>query len=273
MLASSYLRPSSRLVAILCIAARSAAAASAAPASDYVDPSAAARLVAGQDLRASSSGKDATLSIAPIHPAVAEMRSALVEEGPGIVVEALFLWPRPRKTDSAAEILAAYNVLRAIGSLQGIEYYSASKGKMRTLYEISSLIAGPDDPTPALDERLVGLPAIEETLYARQKDTSFGDNRYRITLSSGPGFVRQSSTNITRMSIGIVPVAAQEAVNVRLLVVSVDEGLLFYVASSAKVSILPGLRDRLEASFVNRAAAAFAWFTRGMEAARPEPSR
>lgn len=271
MIASSFNHRSFRLAATLFVAASFAAPAWAAPLSDYIARPMAARLVAGEELRASSSGKDAALSIAPRHPAAEAIRSDLAAEAPDVVVEALFLLRGPRSVDPTAETLAAYNVLRAIGSLEGIEYYSASKGRMRTLYEASYLVAGPGDDAKRPDERLAGLPAYEETLYARQKDTSFGDNRYRLTLSSGPGFVRQSSTNITRMSIGIVPVAAQEAVNVRLLVVSADEGLLFYVASSAKAAILPGLRGRLEESFVNRAAAAFTWFSRGMEAARPGP--
>jgi len=267
MIALSFRHPPYRPIAALVAAFSLAASAGAAPVSDYLDPPMAARLAAGEELRASSSGKDAAPSIAPGHPAAEAIRSALKEEAPDVVVEALFLLRRPRPVDPAAETLAAYNVLRAIGSLRGIEYYSESKGRMRTLYEVSHIVAGPGDDTTRPDERLDGLPAYEETLYARQKDTSFGDNRYRLTLSSGPGFVRQSSTNITRMSIGIVPVAAPEAVSVRLLVVSADEGLLFYVASSARAAILPGMRGRLELSFVNRAAAAAAWFSRGMEAA------
>jgi hypothetical protein len=195
---------------------------------------------------------------------------ALVKEKPDIIVEALFLWPSPRTGHPGAETLAAYNVLRSISTLQGIEYYSASRKKIRPLYTYSSLITGPEDQTPVRDARLDRMPVFPEILHARQNDTTFGDNRYRIVLSGGPDFVAQHSTNLTRLSLGIVPVAGPGDVNVRILVVQVDEGLLFYLASSARAALVPGIRNTLETSFINRAAAVYAWFSRELSATRPQ---
>jgi len=177
----------------------------------------------------------------------------------------------PRAVEPGAGALAVYNVLRAVGSLQGLEYWSASRGRMRLLYEYSSLVAGPDDRTSLGDTRLPALPVNAETLFARQKDLSFGDNVYKITLSTGQGYTAQHSTNLTGMRYGIVPVAAPGVVNVRLLVIDVDEGLIFYTVSSAKAAVLPGVRAKLESSFGNRAEAVYAWFSR--ELAKTWPAR
>ncbi|MBU0927657.1 MAG: hypothetical protein KKA67_07900, partial [Spirochaetes bacterium] len=257
-----------RLARFACLAWLAAPPAGAAPLSYYLDPSSVARLTAGEELRASSAGKDARLSLAPRHGETGSARSALAAEAPDVVVEALFFLPLP-SSSRPDETLAVYNALRAVGTLEGIRYYSASRGKMRVLYERSSLIAGPDDDTPVRDSARASLPGAPEILYARQVDTTFGDNRYRIALWAGEDFVAQSSANLTRFSLGPLPVAAPGDVNVRLLVISADEGLVFYVASSAKAAILPGVRNALEASFGNRAAAAFAWFSREASEAWP----
>jgi len=210
------------------------------------------------------------LTLAPDHQAADMIRSAVATEESDIFVEALFLWQKPGAGAPEAEILAVYNVLRSISTLQGLEYYSASRKKIRPLYVYSSLIAGLNDPSPVRDSQLQRLPPVPETLYARQNDTTFGDNQYRITLTGGMDFVTQHSTNLTRLSLGIVPVAGPGDVNVRLLVLSVDEGLLFYAASSARAAVVPGVRGKLETSFGNRAEAVYNWFSSELAATWPK---
>ncbi|PKL09305.1 MAG: hypothetical protein CVV51_04535 [Spirochaetae bacterium HGW-Spirochaetae-7] len=266
-------RPSTFATTVLAAAlaaARVAAAPSVpVPLSACIEPSVATRLLAGESMRASSAGRSAAPSLAPRHGAAAGTGAALQAEAPDVIVEALFLWKKPRPVDPVAGALAVYNVLRAIGSLQGLEYWSASRGAMRLLYEYSSLVAGPDDRTPVRDTHLPSLPADAETLFARQKDLSFGDNIYRVSLSTGPGYTAWNSTNLTGMRYGIVPVASPGVVNVRLLVIDTDEGLIFYTVSSAKAAVLPGVRAKLESSFGNRAEAVYTWFSRELAKAWP----
>lgn len=248
-----------------------AASASAAPLASVVGPGAASVLLGGEEPRASSSGDGLALSLAPAHPAAYAIRDAIRSESPDVVVEAAFLWRRPGPAP-ADEVLIAYNALRSIGSLEGIQYYSASRGRVRTLYVRSTLLAGPDSDATLPDSRLSSLPEGGETLYALQEDTTFGENRYRVGLSAGDGYVAQSSSNLTGMRLGFIPVAGPGDVVVRVLVVQVDEGLLFYVASSARAAVMPGVRGSLERSFANRAAAAFAWFSGIMDAAEADGS-
>jgi hypothetical protein len=260
------------LVSSVLIATMSASPIAAAPSSSFLTPAIEARLRAGEDLRTASAGKAASLTLAPTHPAVAGMRRSLAEEVPDIIVEALFLWKKPHAAIGTPDILTIYNTLRSIGSLQGIEYYSASRGQMRLFYEYSSLIKAPDDAVPLPDSMLTALPGTPETLFARQKDLSFGDNRYRITMSGSPDSVVQASVNLTPMYyMSVIPVAGAEALNVRILVISADDALVFYAVSSAKATVIPGVRSKLESSFGNRAAAVYAWFATGM--AREWPGR
>lgn len=239
-----------------------AATLGAAPASSFLPAAAASALAAGAEARSVGSGRGAAPSMLPIHPAAAELARSIAAESPDIIVEAAFLWRKPRRAAPEAETLAIYNVLRSVGSLQGIEYYSASRKRMRLFYEYSSLVAGPGSDAPVPDSRLAALPTAPETLYARQRDLSFGDNRYEITMRSGGDYVAQSSVNLTPMSYGPIPVAGARDLNVKLLVISADDALVFYAASSAKAAVIPGVRGKLESSFGNRAAAVYAWFSR-----------
>lgn len=252
------------LAALVCTAA--AAPLAALPAGAILGREALAALSAGGDLRAASSGRGAAPSLAPDHPAARALRDELAREAPDVIVEALFLWRKPRAAAPAAELLETYNVLRAIGSLQGIEYYSASRKAMRLFYEYSSLIDGPETKAPTADRRLAALPRAE-TLYARQKDLSFGDNLYRYDFTSGPDYIASLSANLTTMRYGIVPVAAPEALKVRSLAILVDEGIVFYAISSAKAAVVPGVRAKLESSFGNRAQAIYDWFAAKADAA------
>lgn len=258
------------LLLALILTVRAASQVEALPLRAFLDPTLSARLAEAEVIRHSSSGKDAGLMMAPDHHAAKDIRLAVAAENPDIIVEALFLWRAPDETFPLEGTLAVYNVLRSISTLQGIEYYSASRKKFRLLYEYSSLITGPEDQTPIQDTRLDRLPLSSETLYARQRDLTFGDNRYRILLSYGSDYFTEHSTNLTNLSLGIIPLAGPGAVHVRLLVVRVDEGLLFYVASSARVALIPGVRSKLETSFGNRATAVYNWFSRELIATWPK---
>ncbi len=244
-----------------------AALAAAAPAAfsqspgALLSPAALSALEARGELRAVSTGKDAAPSLGLYHPAAAAIASELAAEDPDVVVEALFIWKKPRPADRPASLLAAYNTLRAVGSMQGIEYFSASRGKMRLFYETSSLADGPEGKTLLPDSPRASLPAAE-TLHARQKDLSFGDNVYRIDMRSGPDWVMSASVNLTAMRYGLIPVAAPGKLRVRVLVLDAGDSMVFYVVSSARAGVVPGIRGKLEDSFGNRAAAVFAWFGR-----------
>jgi hypothetical protein len=192
------------------------------------------------------------------------MREDIEREKPNLIVEAVFALQRPKPAAAAAaqaELASVYGILRSLGSLQGIEYYSASRKTMRTFYAESYIIDGPGSKTALIDPKapLAGAIPQSETVYAFQRDLSFGANRYRYEYTSFPDAIRLSSSNLTKMSYGIVPVAAPGELSTRLLVIQADDVILFYAVSGAKA---PGLvSGKLEDSFANRAEALFRWFS------------
>jgi hypothetical protein len=266
MIQPSFLRaPRPTLVAFLILIAFGLNAEGEAPRG----ASLAALLPADVVSLLASSGKavrtsEGKLSLIPNHQAAADIRKAFENENPSLVVEAVFALQRPKPASAIAaqaELASVYGILRSLGSLEGIEYYSASRKKMRTFYAESYIIDGPESKVRLPDPKAPSAGAIpqSETVYAFQRDLSFGANRYRYEYAAFSDAIRLSSSNLTKMSYGIVPVAAPGELSTRLLVIQADDAILFYVASGAKA---PGLfSGKLEDSFANRAEALFRWFS------------
>ena len=198
----------------------------------------------------------------PTHAASASIRASLASEKPNLIVEALYLYRRPRPADPQAELRSLYGTLLSVSSLEGIQYWSASRQKMRTFYAESYRI---DDPKarrrlPDLLAPAAGPLPQATTCYAFQRDLTFGSNVYRYDYSTSADGILLESTNMTSMTYLAVPLMAPGGLKVRLLVVQTDEALLFYVASGAKAPSLGIIRDKVEESITNRAIALYKWF-------------
>ncbi len=203
-------------------------------------------------------------SLLPAHPAAASFRSAISGEDPPVLVETIFILPRKAPSNPAAmeaERASLYGLMRSIGSLEGIEYYSASRKKMRTFYAESYLISDPKSRTRLPDPAPPAAGAIPsaETFYAFQRDLSFGSNVYRYEFESDSAAIRVTTTNMTTMSYSLVPVMSPGALKTRLLIIQAEDAIVFYAESGAAA---PGLfKGKLEDSFSNRAEALFKWFS------------
>lgn len=215
----------------------------------------------GKVLRTNDKGSP---SLLPIDASADRIRAAIAADKPGILVETVFFLPRSAPAEPAArrgELARIYGLLRSFSTLEGIQYFSVSHNAMRTLYAESYRIDDPktrlrlpDPPSPLPSE----IPA-EETLFAFQRDLSFGANVYSYVFTGNPGSVIAEISNLTRMSVGIIPLVAPKALKMRLFVMPASDGIVFYTESD---SSSPGpFRSRLEGSFANRAAALFAWFS------------
>ena len=106
---------------------------------------------------------------------------------------------------------------------------------MRIFYAESYIIDGPTsrirlaDPAPPAS----GAVPPAETIFAFQRDLSFGSNTYRYDYSSYKDAVLLQSRNLTGMSYGFVPVIAPDSLATKLLVIQADDAILVYVSSGA----------------------------------------
>jgi len=185
---------------------------------------------------------------------------------PGIMVESLYLYKKPEYAQTDPDVwdstqkTGLFNQLLAISTLTGIQYYSASRGTMRTFFEYSNAVDGPDTKYPIPDPVYSTLPA-ELTLYARQTDLTFGDNIYRYnytTAKSGIFFVQENITDLTYLRL---PVIGRGNLRSVMAVFDCGDALLFYIVSMTKAVSVPVMGNRIGDSFSNRAEALMKWFT------------
>jgi hypothetical protein len=189
---------------------------------------------------------------------------------PTLFVESLYRYKKPAgaaaESWTRTERANLYNICLSISSLAGIEYFSASRNRMRVFYETSAIIDGPDT------KRLVGDPLYEDPpaelqIYARQKDLTFGDNIYQYTYYANSDSLVSVQENLSSLTVGPIAVVGKNRLRSVVAILDAGDSLLIYVASMAKTASFPGMADRAGRSFSNRAEAILAWVTRRADGA------
>ena len=151
-----------------------------------------------------------------------------------------------------------YNHLRAVSTLEGIEYYSASRGYHRTLYHQSYAIAGAEDRT-RLPDPVAGSVPERSTLYLLQEDSTFGSNVYRTDFRFDGTAITMRVRNLTTMWWSILPLVDPGNFRSVVSVTPTDQGLLFYAAAGIHTISIGGVRERSESSLRNRLDALERW--------------
>jgi len=199
----------------------------------------------------------------PNHQNTRELVESVMRElRPSIMVETLHIYERPSGAAawSEDEKLRLYNNLLALSTLTGLQYFSASRGAMRTFYESSVVIDNPVSRNPISDPV---FSRAQESLrvYARHHDLTFGDNIYQYDFYSVPGGIIFIQQNLTPLRVGFITAVGIN--NLRSVVAILDAGphILVYAASMANAASLPGLSGRIGNSFANRAEAILYWFS------------
>ena len=203
----------------------------------------------------------AEISLIPITVHADRIRQSLVELSPRIGVEALYLLPLPPELLQQPDFaLRLNNILRSVSTMEGIEYYSASREQMRTFYRESYVIDDPRSRQRIADPVVNEVPHFDR-VFAFQHDSSFGRNTYALDYRYQSGQLGLTMVNLTRMSYGILPLVGQENLEIHLSVVPADEGLLFYGNCGVRLIGLFGMQDRVQSSFSNRIDAIYRWFS------------
>ena len=204
-------------------------------------------------------------ALAPKHEGLKRLIEALRRDlNPSVMVEALYLYKKPPEAEKGAltkeEEAGLFNSVVALSTLAGLQYYSASRGTMRTFYETSSRIDGPSTKKPLPDPGYTQPPA-ELTVYARQKDLTFGDNIYQYDYQIFPDAIVFTQQNLTTLTYGIIPAVGKNKLRSTVAILDAGDYLLVYAVSMAKAASLPGMKDRIGNSFANRAEAVINWFS------------
>jgi hypothetical protein len=166
--------------------------------------------------------------------------------------------------DTSESRLRIYNILRSMSTMKGIEYYSASRERMRTLFAESYVVSGPEGEERLPDPMVEEIPPYSR-LYVLQEDLTFGENIYATEFRySGDTFLL-TSTNLTTMTYFFLPMVRPENSVTLILLIPDGEDILFYGAVGAHTMRFLGLARSREDSFYNRLKAIYGWFTERVE--------
>lgn len=210
-----------------------------------------------------TSGEKADLSPASALSAEVQEKAYSIEYSVG--VESLFLIPNEKIASRLLSLsredylLELYTILRSISTLEGIEYYSASRDRMRLLFEESWVIESPENPARLPDPIDSSIPD-RDTLYIHQKDLTFGKSMSRVVYRHEANALSMSITNETTMRYMFFPLLKEGNMSMQMLILPVEEGIVFYGLSTVDVMDLKVFHDKMRASFTNRLIALKDWF-------------
>ncbi|MDA3941224.1 MAG: hypothetical protein PF693_18255 [Spirochaetia bacterium] len=160
--------------------------------------------------------------------------------------------------------ISIFNTLLSVKTMKGIEYYSKSREKMRTLYTESFAVKDLDSSEPVPDPIYKIIPE-EITRYLLQTDKTFGKNLYKAIYRYDGNTIWINIVNKTKMKYSFIPMVKIDNMNVNLFVTTIEDGLLFYGVSIVETSSFLGLAKSKKESFYNRIKAMFMWFSEQLE--------
>jgi len=194
-----------------------------------------------------------------------ELRDMVMKAGLNMGIEGLFLYKdfdvKAFQKDPDKVELALYNALRSVSTLEGTEYYSASRDKMRTLFEESWQIPDLDSPNDKLKDPVVTSIPNRDSFFIHQKDKSFGKNESTMDFIYKSPVIWSVIINETPMYYkGILRAISPENLQIHLVVMPTDKGLLFYGITAADTINIRAFREKANHSFYNRVKALYGWY-------------
>jgi hypothetical protein len=232
----------------------------------YLDPAAAQALEASGELRGSltSGAAPRLLPQLPLREKILEeVRARQLTVG----VELLAIYPGTGAAlDTPEGLRRLYNLMHAVSGMKGLEYYSASRKRMRTLFAESYRIDDPVTRGPLPDRVYPGeIPAVEQ-VYLFQEDLTFGGTIYRAEYYFEGGVLSLHTTNLTPMRyLGLNMIKEEESLS-WICLVPYGSRILFYGLTGGKTMKFLGLEKSKsrEDSFYYRLKAIYGWYTRAL---------
>jgi len=237
-----------------------------APRLEPLEPAIRQELEASGELRGSLTG-GASPRLLPQLPRRAQILEEISARRLTVGVEILAVHPGTGEAlDTPEGLRRLYNLMNAVSGMKGLEYYSASRKRMRTLFAESHLIDDPLNRRPLPDREFPGeIPAVEQ-VYLFQEDLTFGGTIYRAEYYFEDGVLSLHTTNLTPMRyLGLNMIKVEESLS-WICLIPYGSNILFYGLTGGKTMKFLGLeksRSR-EESFYHRLKAIYGWYTRAL---------
>lgn len=210
----------------------------------------------GHLLRSVYNKENAAPRFAPLFVVPQTFAEGWNKGNPTFLIEALYLH---KKTQGGAkDINKISRTLRSVSKLEGLQYYSSSRKKMRTLYEASYAI---DDLKT--EERVadpIDNPSADFSVYVLQKDLTFDKNIYRYRFCADADSAGFISTNVGVLKYSVFKAIEPENLEASISVTDLGDYLLVHMLTRADFTAPSVFRERVQNSFRTRGEAVYGWF-------------
>lgn len=197
----------------------------------------------------------------PLTPMYSELQDQYENMKITVGVEVFFKIPAPDGfVNSAEDHLILYNLIHRVSRLEGIEYFSVRRNRMRIFFKQAYLIASPESDEPLSDTVFSSVPPVD-TRYIFQEDSTFGKNISRAEYVSDGSILSMQITNLTTMKYFIPVVSPGGSVMTLQILPDQDEIIFYGVIGVDSISIL-GIEKAKKESYYNRLKAMYSWFHR-----------
>jgi hypothetical protein len=194
-----------------------------------------------------------TLDAPDLDPSI---RSGIDNLKPSVVIEYLLVVPYSSGSMKPVDI---YNAIRHIRALKGRLYRSETRGGAVPLFEEATRIADArrtsilDDPPPRNN-----LPD-SETIHIRLKDTNFGNSYYQANIQKTVRGFSYNLSNSRDLSYIIFPVIKSGQFIAQFYFEPLNEGVLVYCLSGARVSDFVASRVDMPSAIQKRLEVILSW--------------
>ena len=180
-----------------------------------------------------------------------------------LIIEALIFLPNsqtPSPSSISAQLDSLGLIFNQFSSIQGIQYWSASRKIMRTLYLESYRIDNPksrnriSDPSTA--SKLKTL--LSKPMYLHQKDQTFDAIILEVHCAITDSAFLMTNKNMIPMRMITIPVLPENGLRTGFFAAPSPNGILLYFVTSVQSPSIA--RDRVFESASNKALALLHWF-------------
>jgi hypothetical protein len=204
------------------------------------------------------SNQTGQLQYFPGAPALQPLKQKLLGMSTKSNVESVYYIEVEGKVDT----LALYNNLLKVSSLKGLQFYSRSEKKVKTLINNCWVIDGANSiqNLPDLQVNRISEPT---DFFMYQDEETFGKNNYQVQtfVDIKTGWQVLAIANTTPLKKGIITMAQPDEMQLYLCVLPMKSGFLFYGLTATKEAPPSFVRKNAEESLQNRLAAFKEWVT------------
>ena len=197
-----------------------------------------------------------TLTLVPTRGMRDEMEAGFQSIESTVGMEVLFLIPEAHAQFGTKELASK---LMEMSTLAGVEYYSESRGKMRTLFKDSYTIDNPEERNRVPDTVITVSPS-SGAAHVYQQDTTFGWNSSTITFDVDSSSIHMLTINDAAFSWGFIPIIRAERLHSNLVILRTETFMIYYSNFGAHAMRVSLFESRIHDSFYNRLVALQGWF-------------